>query len=165
MGKRPRVYDQVTKVVRSALLTLSTLPIPAWATPPRASSAGPRVIARCGPVLKLGTALPAGAKLYGHLPAAGAPLYRAAITNDAPATADPIKGLNEVEPDDSSAKAAVFMFSPEDPHPLSVACSYGATKSPPFAQAFLLIPIPDKARGQCRLADGPTSRSMVCTAH
>lgn len=130
------------------------------ASPPRARP----VLAGCGPVLKPGAPLPTGAKLIGRLPVGGLPLISAEMTNDAPQAANPEKGLSEIEPDDGLATATVTVFDKSDPRPLSVACGYGVRKTPPFAQAFLIIPIPDRASGECRFSAVRASQVMVCTS-
>lgn len=123
-----------------------------------------RVFVRCSPMLKPGVALPTGSKLFGRLPSVGAPLYEASMINDAPATVDPMKGLDDLEIDEGGGgKTITTSFATDDPRPLSVACRYGAKKTPPFAQAILFIPIPDRVRGQCRFDNAHFPHTMVCT--
>lgn len=116
-----------------------------------------RVIAQCPLMLKPGMPLPAGAKLFGRLPAGGARVGTTGMTNDAPATARPAeRPLNEIEPDDQSG----IGFDRRDPRPLSVFCRYGKPKPPLEGDAVLLAPIAAGLSGRCRFA----RQTLICTA-
>ena len=130
----------------------------------KSSHAVVRTVACCLPVMKPGMPLPAGAKLFGRLPPNGAPLVDAYLTEAVTTTKDPATDLNDMDREpESSGKTIISSFKAGDPRTRSLMCRYGQANNDLMAQAILLIPMPDRARGQCRFDNASFPHTMVCT--